>query len=196
MDKRVIVGLILIILLAAAGAGCFENKPPKTSTPKLKEADGSYPSETGWLASDNADSVQRVSATLPLDLNASTKITEIIVKMKFDDSDSDHSETDDGSDPDDVSITLSNGAMESEPVKGTTPTNLEVSLKPNESAEEDFMTGSWEILVNAECGAGKPATLIPRPGIIPGPLVYKDQGIAYALNIEYKYYEEEGKKDS
>ena len=184
MNKRIVIGLIILILLIAAAAGCSENKAPKKSGgPSYEEVDGEYPSESGWLDDDGN---QGLSAKIPLEINASEKITEISVKMKFEDSDSEHSESDDGSDPDDVSIKLSNGVMESEAKSGSTPCTLTVTMESNstdENENEGTLMGNWEISINGNCNGGKPRLIF-------GLLVWIDQGVAYTLEVTYSYIDE------
>lgn len=185
MDKKLVLVIIIIILLAAATAGCSGEEKKKSKKTSYEKVTGNYPQETGWLDSDMGDTPQHVDSTIMLDLNVSEKISEITIMASFQDSDSAHSESDEGSDPDDVTITLTDGTNVSQPAIGTTPCNLEVVL--NGTGEDDsHMSGVWELHVQAECGAGKPYTLVPRPGMI-SLLQYKDQGIAYSLQINYKY---------
>jgi hypothetical protein len=181
MDKRIIIGLILIILLVAAGAGCTENKSEEKKGPKYDEVDGEPFSESGWIDDDGNE---RAIATIPLGINASEMVTSITVKMRFEDSDPAHSETDDGSDPDEVTIQLSNGVMESESANGMTPCTLEVTMAPNSTdGEEEGMTGSWEISVDGVCNGNKPRFLF-------GFIIWIDQGIAYNLDVSYTFLEE------
>ena len=190
MNRRIIFTLIIIIFLVAAGAGCFGNDDsPPPSGPNYSEETGDYPSDSGWLDSDMGDSPQHVDTTLILEINASEMISEITIQMKFEDADAEHSESDAESDPDEVTISLTNGMEESDTATGTTPCNLEVTLFPNstENDEVSYMSGLWEIKVQAVCNPGAPYTILPRPGQIWAPLTYKDQGVAYNLDIAYIY---------
>ena len=182
MNKKIVIGLIILILLIAAAAGCSENKAPKKDGgPSYKEVDGEPLSESGWIDDDGN---QGASATIPLTINASAMITSISVKMKFEDSNPENSETDEGSDPDDVTIKLSNGIMESDASSGSTPCNLEVTMAPNSTDEDaEPMMGNWEISITGNCNGGKPRFVF-------GLLVWIDQGIAYTLNVSYTYLEE------
>jgi hypothetical protein len=194
MNKRIIFAIIIIIFLVAAGAGCFggdEPRPP--SGPNFNEETGDYPSDSGWIDSDMGDSPQHIDTTMILDINASEMISEITIQMKFEDADSAHSESDSESDPDEVTISLTNGVDESDPATGTTPCNLEVTLTPNSTEDEEnsYLSGLWEIKISAVCNPGAPYTILPRPGQIWAPLTYKDQGVAYTLNIAYSYLVEQ-----
>ncbi len=186
MNKKILIILSILIIIIAGFTGCFEAKTTKKkSGPSYKETPGEYPSESGWLDSDMSDnSPQHLDTSLPLDINITTKITVISIMMRFEDSDSAHSESDQGSDPDEVTITLSNGNNETTPATGETPCNLEVQMNITEDGQ--FITGDWQVNVVATCNGGKPYTLIPRPGYI-APIVYKDQGIAYTLDTSYTF---------
>jgi hypothetical protein len=193
MNKKVMVILFILILLTAGLSGCFgkSESKKKSSGPSYKEIPGEVIRESGWIDSDMGDTPQHVDSTISLtQINASTKITMIQVRIKFDDSDAAHAESDEGSDPDDVTITLSNGMNESAPVTGTTPATLELQMGLNSTEEDSFMMGSWEIHVTAVCGAGKPFTYVPRPGNIAF-LQYKDQGIAYDIEVDFLMLTEE-----
>lgn len=187
MNKKILIGLFIVIILVATSAGCFENKPPKKKGTSYEESTSNYPPTSGWLDSDMGDSPQHVDSTVVLEINASEMITVITISMGFEDYDSDHSESDQGSDPDDVTITLTNGDEASEPATGTTPCQLNLQLQVNSTEADAYLSGTWEISVQAVCNPGKPYTLIPRPGQIWAPLTYKDQGIAYTLSATYNY---------
>ena len=187
MNKKILVTLAIILILTAAFAGCFgEEKVTKPQGPTYEDVIGDYPRESGWLDSDMGDNTQLVDSTLPLDINFSARITIISIGMRFEDSDSAHQESDEGSDPDEISISLTNGDNTTEVVTGMTPCNLQVQMN---STKGSHLTGDWQINVHATCGAGKPFTFIPRPGNIAF-LQYKDQGIYYDLEVSYTYLEE------
>ena len=186
MDKRILIALFLIILLAAASAGCFgKTSSSKSESIKFETVPGNYPPESGWLDSDMGDSPQHVDTTIPLDINVSEMVVEIVVLMTFEDFDAAHAESDDGSDPDEVTITLTDGRNTSTPATGITPCSLEIGF--NATSEGAFMAGTWEIMIQATCNPGKPYTILPRPGLILTPLQYKDQGIAYTSDLSYSY---------
>ena len=180
MNKKVIIGLIIVLILVSAGAGCFSDDPKPPSGPYYNEMDEQLENQNGWIDDDGN---QGASATIPLTINASAMITSISIKMRFEDSDSTHSESDEGSDPDEVTIKLSNGVMESEPSSGSTPCNLEVTMAPNSTDEEaESLIGNWEISITGICNGGKPRFIL-------GLLVWIDQGIAYTLDGTYSYLE-------
>ena len=183
MNNKKILVLIILITTILVSAGCFGDEKPKPNEPKFEEATGSYPNEVGWLDSDMGDNQQQVDSSLILDINASEKVTLITISIGFDDYDSAHTESDDGSDPDEVAIYVTDGKNQSTPATGTTPCQLEVQLN---STDGSYMSGMWEVKVDALCGAGKPYTIIPRPGMISF-LQYKDQGIAYNMMVSYSY---------
>ena len=190
MNKKVLTVLFILIILVTAFTGCFgDDKPKLPKGPNYEETPGEYPGESGWIDSDMGDTPQHVDSSIPLEINSTTLITILTIQVRFEDSDASHSESDEGSDPDQITMTLSNGINESDSVSGTTPCNLEIRMAPNSTEEGAFLSGNWEIKVQAVCGAGKPYTLIPRPGMI-APFVYKDQGVAYDLRASYTFLKE------
>jgi hypothetical protein len=182
MNKKILSVSFIMIILVAAIAGCFgEEKKSPPPGPNFREIPGETLRETGWIDSDMGDNEQRVDSSVPVAINSTEKVTLLEIRMNFDDSDGAHTESDEGSDPDEVTIFLTNGVNQSDSVSGTTPCNLLLQMNGTEGS---FMSGSWEVNVMAVCGAGKPYTVIPRPGMISF-LQYKDQGIAYDLEVKY-----------
>lgn len=180
MDKRVLIVLIIPLLFSLPLAGCGEKDTTKTT---YLEVPGNLDPSSDWATSDWADSDSpSVDTSIRLGVNSSEMVRSITVTVSFEDSDPEHAETDDGSDPDDVQIQLSNGKNTSKAAIGTTPCTLTVDMM---APEGEFITGTWELLITASCNGGKKATLVPRPGVIPGPFVYKDQGVAYSLTGNY-----------
>jgi hypothetical protein len=56
--------------------------------------------------------------------------------------------------------------------------------------EDEGLSINWHIVLEAVCHGNKPYYQgPPRPG--PPTLVYKDQGVAWELTVEYEYYETE-----
>ena len=183
--------VVAIVMIVAAFAGCSEEKS-SASTPRGDELPGTLDTETGWLESNWGSSDTEpytVSTSLLVDINE-TDIIAIIFTIKFDDSDTAHSESDEGSNPDQVTIKAVGGAVESAEVTGETTCTLKIDVTPQANAssgdEEPLLGSSWDLEISADCYGGKPYYIIfPRPG--PTPLSYKDQGVAYTLDVAFTY---------
>ena len=185
MDKKLLLPLTAVVLSVIMLAGCLGGSESTPET-KYKQETGQVDPQAAWAESNWADSdTPTVDTSLRLGINSSEKVTEISVTISFEDSDASHSETDDGSDADDIVLVLTNGDNTSQPAVGQTPCTL--TVKMNSTEDGGYMGGEWEVQIQATCNGGKPATLVPRPGIIPGPFVYKDQGVAYSLSGEYGF---------
>ena len=184
MDKKVLLVVGIAAILVISFAGCFgddEKQKKITYNPVNDTVDP----ESAWAESDWPDSNNpTVDTSVVLSVNSTQKVTEITITVAFEDSDAAHQESDDGSDPDDVSIKLTNGDNSSDAASGTTPCTL--TVKMNATGDEgSYMGGTWELQISATCNGGKPYTLIPRPG--PSPLQYKDQGVMYSLTGDFVY---------
>jgi hypothetical protein len=191
VHKRVI--LIVILLVAIAFAGCLgsgeENK--KEEPPKLVQKHGTMLQMSGWAESNWADTNEQpwlADIDIGLTLNH-TNIIQVKFKMRIEDSDSAHTETDQGSDPDDVTATANGGNVTSDVARGTTPATLNIEVKATAtSGETDYLSQSWVVHLHADCNGGKQYKIGPIP--IPG-MQYKDQGVAWTLDGEYTYMAEE-----
>lgn len=174
--------LIATILVMGALAGCLggeaENK--KDKAPELTMKRGTIETQEGWLqASDEV-----VSAAITLNLN-DTNIVSVTIKISIEDSNAENAQTDQGSDPDDVTVTIS-GGNETTEQQGVTPFSFNADFRAAGGDGEDavYLGQSWNIQVNADCNGGKPVYFF-------GFIVYLDQGVAYTLEGEYSYMAEE-----
>jgi hypothetical protein len=138
-----------------------------------------------------------VDELIEVNLNTSM-ISKVTVTIVIDDFDSAHTETDDGSDPDEFAVKINSSGQESQPATGTTPGSVIIELpagNATEGTEEAVEMGPvLGIHITATCHGGKQAYPSGRPGLIirGSPFVYVDQGISYTIAIEYDYLEEVG----
>jgi hypothetical protein len=185
--KRVI--LIAILLVAVAFAGCLGSgeDDKKESAPELVAKHGTIQRMSGWAESNWADSSNEpfiVDVDIGLTLNHSN-VVQVQFTLKVEDSDPAHSESDQGSDPDDVTVTASGGNTTTDEKKGTTPATINIEVKTVATANEAvYLSQNWVVHLHADCYGGKPMYFF-------GFIVYKDQGVAWTLEGEYTYMAEE-----
>jgi hypothetical protein len=170
--------LIIMMVILAAFAGCLggeaEKKKPKEPTLVQKQA--TNPPQSGWI---DHDGNQHASAPLGVNLN-DTNIVSVKFTIKVEDSDADHSDTDQGSDPDQVTITVGGGNT-TEKKSGSTPFTATISfVAPGGTEAPQYLDSGWTVQIDAELGGGKPVYFF-------GFIVYVDQGVSYTINAEYSY---------
>jgi hypothetical protein len=189
VDKKMIVLVVAIIMIVAAFAGCSEEKS-RASTPKGDVVSGTMEPESGWVASSGDSEPWVASAMIPISIN-STNVLSIEVSINIEDSDSAHSETDEGGDPDEIEVYLTSQGIETEPVTGTTPFSTKITpTLPTNASEGDeaskYFSNEWEINIRALCYSGKNPT--GPGGIVPIIfLQYIDQGVAYTYDVKFTY---------
>jgi hypothetical protein len=113
-----------------------------------------------------------------------TTITEIYFTIHVEDSDEEHTETDEGSDPDEVRVTVedSNGTL-SDSQDLVTPETMTVSWEADSIEYEDLLDNNWTVTIQGiEFGGGK---TVYGPG---GTIVYIDQGVAWTIDVDYEYF--------
>ncbi len=179
MQKWVL--LIVTILIMGSLAGCLGggDEEKKDKPPELILKSGTMEQLSGWIQGDGSTATQAV----PINLN-NTNIVSVAFKVSVEDSNAENAETDQGSDPDDVSITISGGNF-TETQDGKTPLALNTDFRAQGGSEEiTYLSQAWTINIEATLNGGKPAYFF-------GFLVYNDQGIAYTIDGEYTYMVEE-----
>ena len=102
-------------------------------------------------------------------------IYSIQFKIEIEDSDVEHAETDEGSDPDSVKATVEGGKYFYTD-SGYTPFNMEVDWK-----SESLIPNNWTVTIEGiKFGGGKPFG-------VSGKVEYVDQGIAWKIYVDYVY---------
>lgn len=179
MRKWVLI--IVTILIMGSLAGCLggEDEEKKEKAPELVLKHGTIEQLSDWISGDGGTATK----SIPINLN-NTNIVSVAFKVSVEDSNADNAETDQGSDPDDVSITIS-GDNFTETQDGMTPLALNTDFRAQGGSEEiTYLSQAWTINIEATLNGGKPAYLF-------GFLVYNDQGVAYTIDGEYTYMVEE-----
>lgn len=197
--KKISIALISIIILTAFTAGCSgdDGKPKVKINYEEQTGDRTL---SGWADYDQdtgSGGISTLEETFEMNLNSSM-LTSVTVKITCEDSDDAHAETDEGSDPDDFTVVINSTGFESQPMSGSTPATLTLTIPAaNATAanpDEQIQFGpELTIRITATCGGGKEAYLF-RPGLViqASPLVYIDQGLAYSITIQYNYLEVTG----
>jgi hypothetical protein len=162
-------------------AGCLGggDEEKKDKPPELVLKSGTLEQLSGWIQGDGSGASQAI----PINLN-NTNIVSVILKVNVEDSNSENAETDQGSDPDEVSITVS-GDNFTETQDGTTPMSLNTDFRAQSGSEEiTYLSQAWTVNIDATLHGGKPVYFF-------GFIVYVDQGVAYTIDGEYTYMVEE-----
>jgi hypothetical protein len=130
--------------------------------------EASLPPRSGWIDSEYVLHAEEIHLQEPY-------ICSITFHVYINDSDHEHAETDEGSDPDYVSAyveSVNNHYDES----GLTPFVMDVGW-----SSSDLLPNNWTVtIVGEEFNGGKPVYFF-------GFLVYVDQGIAWKICVDYIY---------
>ncbi len=175
--------LVVTVLIMGALAGCLsgEAEEKKEKTPELVVKHDTIPQLTGWIDDDGNGNTANGQVSVSLN---NTNIISVKFTIKVEDSNTEHSETDQGSDPDDITLTIT-GGNSTETKEGMTPMNANVEIKTTGGSEaQEYLGQSWTIQIDAELGGEKPAYFF-------GLLVWDDQGVAYTIDAQYSYLAEE-----
>jgi hypothetical protein len=175
---RKLVLLIAVIIILAAFAGCLggEAGEKKDKEILLVQKTGKIAPLSGWI---DEDGNEHASQSFEVVLN-DTNIVTAKFSIKVDDSNPENSETDDGSAPDEITVTVSSGNS-SEKKSGPTPYSTMVEFKaPGGTEAPQYLDSRWTVQIEADLGGGKPMFIFGR-------IVYIDQGVAYTINAEYTY---------
>ena len=191
MKKEMAVILIAVaIMVPVFYAGCAEKGETKaTPQPELTQMSGTIPTKSGWAESnwaESSDEPWKASVEIPIKFE-SDKVVSVELKIDVQDSDSNHSETDEGSDPDQITITITWGnASANETIKkqGSTPFSVTITLPAEPLPEGQYISGNVVVKIDGDCYGGKPTRPFPW-----WPIVYKDQGFAYTVSGTYTYME-------
>ena len=181
MKHKIGALMAIVLMLTLAAAGCLGGEEDATGSdatrePKLEMGRGTVPQESGWAERQSGD-VAHVS--IPYNFPHSM-VTKVSFRIMVEDSDPEHSETDEGSDPDDITVAVKWGNITDK--KGPMPTpasfNFEIVAPPGE-----YLPSSGSVDIDGKLNGGKPA-------IVFGLIVYVDQGFAYKVDAEYTYMRE------
>jgi hypothetical protein len=130
--------------------------------------DASLPPRSGWIDSEEVMHIEEFQLPQPY-------IYSVTFHVYINDSNSEHSETDEGSDPDCVSVYVESGVCQYDE-SGLTPFVLDVGWRSS-----DLLPNDWTItMIGEEFNGGKPVYFF-------GFIVYVDQGIAWKICVDYVY---------
>jgi hypothetical protein len=172
--------IIALILIMASLAGCLGGEgDDDTKPPVLVQKKGTIPQQSGWIENGGNE---HAHGEFTININ-DTNVIHIKITVRVEDSNPENQETDEGSDPDDVTVTI-NADNTSEEQNGMTPFSREWKFSAPQSMEDDeepvYLSQSVGIVIDAELGGGKPMFLF-------GFIIYIDQGIQYTIEGEYTY---------
>jgi len=184
LDKKVILIILVVIIVIVAGAAVamlYKPATKKTKAPEPVEKDRVVPAQSGWMGSPDAGGEGMIAIEVPLN---NTELTSLSVNITIKDDDGEHSQTDEGSDPDKVQVNIGDDTFE----MATEASSGEVTQMKEYGAGDVamFSNGINITITGTEFGGGKHPT--GPGGIIPIIfLVYIDQGCAYMVEIKYTY---------
>ncbi len=180
MRKWVIIIVSVVILAAFAGCLGGGDKEKKEKPPELVMKQGTITEMSGWIDDDGNE---HAAGNFALPLNNSN-IVSIEINVMVEDSNAEHAETDQGSDPDQITVTVS-GGNNSQTMDGITPFSVKFEFTAEGTQDIiNYLDGSWNVQIDAALGGGKPRFIF-------GFIVWIDQGIAYTINGQYTYLVEE-----
>jgi hypothetical protein len=186
---RRLVLLVATVSILATFSGCLagDDGGKKEKPPEMVLKQGNIQQISAWAESNWADSSNEpfiVDIDIPITLNHSNFVS-VEFTILVEDSDSQHAESDQGSDPDEVVVTASGGNITTEEQRGTTPASIKIEARAQKTGDEmSYLSGNWNIHLHADCYGGKPMYLF-------GLIVYKDQGLVYTIAGQFSYMVEE-----
>jgi hypothetical protein len=198
MNKKFLAIILILTVVVVAFAGCEEEKSG-SKEPEMTVKEKSLPPQSGWL--DSPESVEAATTQVQGTINE-TNLVFVQIKVTFQDSDAEHAETDDGSEPDELELSVTGkfetGAQIKEKASGKSDTSGNGYFELTVPSENVTQAGQSQLITSLEYtlkgksfGGGKNPT--GPGGIIPIPfLIYIDQGAAYTMEISYKYLTPEG----
>lgn len=148
-----------------------KEEEPQSETNETKEVynEASLSPRSGWIDSDG-NATHKEEYHLKED-----NIYSVCFRIEIKDSDDEHAETDDGSDPDDVEATVEGGKYLYTD-SGYTPFYMDVDW-----SSDSFISNHWTVTIEGiYFGGGKPMG-------VAGMIVYVDQGIAWKIYVDYVY---------
>lgn len=192
LNKKFIVIILLIVIIAAAGAGAvmmMGGEEEKQSKPKPVEKTETMPMASGWISSPDAADGGPTSAEIAMNVS-DKEMLSMSINVTIMDDDGSHSQTDEGSEPDRVRITVGKDAFEVATEMTSGEGSASKQYGPSDLNNEN---GSLSIKIEGvEFGGGVHPT--GPIGIVPIPfLVYIDQGCQYNIEITYTYNDYGGK---
>jgi hypothetical protein len=192
--KTIVIIVILVVVIAgvAVAAKSFKKKEPVQPKKIPVEVTMTIGPETGWIASPDSSGGGATEATLTAPFEGELQSMSINVTIR--DTDAEHSQTDEGSDPDSATIIVGDTVFEvsTEPSSGEGQVMQELT-----KADLSSFNDSIEIqIMGNEFGDGVHPT--GPGGIIPIIfLQYIDQGLEYEVEFTYVYIDVlgDGKKN-
>lgn len=180
MHKWVLLVTITIIMAAFAGCLGGGSEGPKENPSTLVVKHGTIQPISGWI---DTDGNEHASQSFQINLN-DTNIVSVTFKVSVEDSDPGHSETDEGSNADDVTVTVT-GNNETDSYQQTTPLSASIEFNSPQGRDPPVYLGeNWDVQIEADLGGGKPRFVF-------GFIVWIDQGVAYTISGDYSYMAEE-----
>ena len=140
--------------------------------------------QSGWLCSPQSDETGETEHNESYFFESIT-ITKVAFTVAIEDSDDEHADTDEGSDPDTAKVNVSSSdgiKMVKSIISGT-----DYVFVVEKAAGSPYLSQIWTVDVQGEDFGGGKSVLGPI-----GLIVYIDQGLQWSISAEYWYLETEG----
>ena len=129
------------------------------------------------------DTDNKAEDTIPIDFGVKN-VAQVKFTITVKDSNAENAETDEGSDPDEITIKVTFGNLTFKQ-KMSTPATFTIQLpETGQAAEGSYLPGNGRIEIDANLNGGKAAYFFGR-------IVWVDQGCEYTINGECTYMSEE-----
>jgi hypothetical protein len=180
-----IIIVIIIVVVGIAGAAAFSQGPADSKKKKAEpeRVTAHAPPTSGWIASPDSAEGGAQDATVSVD-TAGLELLAVQVNITIVDDDGNHQTTDEGSDPDTVTVEIGDDVFEIVTEKSS---GQGMAVKEYGANDAGSFNDSISVhIVGTEFGGGLHPT--GPGGIVPIPfLVYIDQGCGYTVEIQYTY---------
>jgi len=184
--RKKVVALVIVIILVAVtvtGSVFLKDRPPRPDISYEHEV--TVPPASGWISSPDASEPGNATAQVSIDVNG-TSPCSVIIDITIMDDDGNHTDTDGGSDPDTVQVTIGEENVTGATEKVSGEYHLHKEYK--KGSEMDMFNETITVTITGqEFGGGNhpygPGGRIQIPWI-----EYIDQGCEYKVEIEYTYW--------
>ena len=184
LNKKLNLLIILVVIASVFSAGCLGGGSGDDGgdgdggggdvnlTPATKKLPTIGPT---WMQGSN----EQAEETIPIDFGVQN-IVQVKLTITVKDSNAENAETDEGSDPDEITVkaTWGNTTVKQ---KMVTPANIQMQIpETGQMGEGQYLPSGGTVTIDANLNGGKPAYFF-------GFIVWIDQGCEYTVDAECTY---------
>jgi hypothetical protein len=188
MKAIAIVIVIILVAVTVTGSVFLNTHSGKHVTPPPDisfKHDITAPPASGWISSPNATDVGNTTAKVSIDVNG-TYVDSVIIDITINDDDGNHSESDKGSDPDTVLVTIGEENITGETDKASG--EYRVHKEYRKGSELDMFNETITVTIAGQDFGGGNHPYGPLGHFQNPLLVYIDQGCEYKVEIKFTYW--------